>query len=1046
VDEVHIRYSTLHTPSSSSSLNNTKVLRWVIEHTKMQGNRSFPVFRKKKVWDGVIGTIFNMPIYSDQPGATDRRMDRVRTLYEDWFRDHSQEPRNPDVFPLDIRRIECVGLDNKSLTPLEEGDSLTNYSWRTPGSPRTELDPSDPWYVTPSQEKARDIPPRPWPPPQRKQEGNGDLLPTDDTIWKEQEKRDEEYRCRYFVTNLHGGTLIINGMEIKKGCVAGPLPEFAVIESPGGQISFWWGVGGRDWLAEPAGDTFDLHWDILRKREVEDEKIFEHLGLLAGQVWDLKIRDRIRRETTGDAVDDEEEWEVYKNAQGPMELVEVSGETVTGGDEDGDSRECPITSLDKLQQPEVFATEEDELRWLHTRAEPLHEVALKAKNNTIFKEPVGSEFWPGPITMQEPPEEIYSQRLAGENFADNKMEILRNQRDWVDSFNAEKTKQDRRKQFKAGASNWKRQGAAVWKTLGLHPLSGFESDVSARGGDLLKSKKHKKELELATAATTQFSETLGALTKQHADLQRLADSIRVQGILDKAEISILLKECKDPTQAEKDRIYRQVIIEKHTESVKHVQRWNDINAQRSKCGLKQLKAPVFLNQRTLAVARRAYADALRQAYHDAPDQTTKVILKHRFDQANILALATETIANKGEVALGHAIKKQRAAEKDSEAQVLQHDGKDDDTKADGEAHAKQNSIQKAADAQAAETAKKAKADLVAKAATKAEQDQREANIKAVQEKADRIAAAQAQKDEKARADAEHREETARQAAQAAEERRQAAADARQKALEAEWSDFVQGKKIDAHKKQEEQKKRDLAALPKATAPSTSAPPATATDLVDKPGASVLPASTNPIQQATIEKDPSATAATPQITTNAERIAFYKKRLEKAAKDNKMTQIDFLHHKGHTTERAWISEMMNPAPQLIISNDPRVLMLQDMQQQIRRLAVIGLRARAELEGKQRIDIVRNRGDFESIPQYLRSLANALSIENIPHDVGRERRPYDPQTFLWDINWQICQQAIFDAADWDALISSLPKAGEAPLNSELLRNRVLIFGIV
>jgi hypothetical protein len=965
-------------------------------------------------------------------------MDCVRTLYEDWFRDHSQERRNPDIFPLDIRRIECVGLDNESLTPLE-GEHLTNYAWRNPVSSRAELDPNDPWYVTPSQEKARDIPPRPWPPPQRKQGGNGDLLPIEDTIWKEQDMRDEDYRCRYFVTNLHGGTLIINGMEIKKGCIAGPLPEFAVIESPGGQVSFWWGVEGRDWLTEPPGDTFDLQWDTLRKREVEGEKIFEHLGILAGQVWDLKIRDRIRRETTGDAVDDEAEWEVYKNAQGPMELVEASGDAVTGGDEDGDSRGYPITSFDKILQPEIFATEEDELRWLHTSAEPLHEVALKAKNNTIFKEPVGSEFWPGPITMQEPPEEIYAQRLAGENFADNKMEILRNQRDLADSFNAKKTKQDRREKVKAGA--------VVWRTVGLHPLSWFESDVSVRGGDLPKSKKHMKELEHTTTAATQFSETLGALMKQHADLQRLADSIRVQGILDKAEISILLKEFKSPTKTEKDRIYRQVIIEKHIESVKHVQRWNDINAQRSKCGLKQLKAPVFLNQRALATARRAYADALRQAHNDAPDQTTKVILKHRFNQASVLALAAETLASEGEVALAHAIKKQRAAEKDSKAQVLQPKQKDDHTIADDEAHAKRKAIQNAADAQAADTAKKAKADLIAKAAAKAKQDQREASIKAVREKADRIATAQAQKDEKARANGEDREETTRQAAQAAEERRQAAADARQKALEAEWSDFVQGKKTDAHKKQEEQKKkRDLVALPKTTAPSTSASPATATNLADKPGASVLPATTTPMQQATMEKDPSTTATTPQITTNAARIALYRKRLEKAAKDNKMTQIDFLHHKGYTTERAWLAEMMNPAPQPVISSDPRVLMLLDVQHQIRRLAVIGLRARAELEGKQRIDIVRNRGDFESIPQYLSSLANTLSIGNIPHDVGRERRSYDAQTFLWDINWQICQQAIFDAADWDALISSLPKPGEAPLNSELLGNRVLIFGIV
>jgi hypothetical protein len=344
-------------------------------------------------------------------------------------------------------------------------------------------------------------------------------------------------------------------------------------------------VRGRDWLAEPPGNVFAFGWDALRKREVEGEKIFEHLGLLAGQVWDLKIRDRIRREKTEDAVDDEEEWEVYKNAQGPMELVEVSGDTVTG-DEDGNSREYAITSLDKLQRPEVFATEEDELQWLHTRAEPLHEVALKAKNNIIFQEPVGSEFWPGPVTMQEPPEEIYAQKLAGENFADNKMELLRNQRDWVDSFNAKKTKQARIERIRAGASERKRQAAAVWKGVSLHPLSGFESDVSVRGGDLPKSKKHKKELEHATAAAAQFSEALGALTEQHADLQRLADSIRGQGILDKAEISILLKEFKDPTQTEKDRIYWQVMIEKHTEIVKHVQRWNDINAQRSKCGLK----------------------------------------------------------------------------------------------------------------------------------------------------------------------------------------------------------------------------------------------------------------------------------------------------------------------------------------------------------------------------------------------------------------------------------------------------------------------------
>jgi hypothetical protein len=216
------------------------------------------------------------------------------------------------------------------LTPLEEGEHLTNYAWRNQAFPRAELDPNDPWYVTPSQEKARDVPLRRWPPREEKRGENRGLLPTEDKIWKEQVKGDEECRCRYFVTNLHGGTLIINGMEVKKGCVAGPLPEFAVIESPGGQISFWWGVGGRNWLADSAGNSFDLQWDTLRNTEVEGEKVFEHLGLLAGQVWDLKIRDRIRREKTGDDVDDEEEWQVYKSAHGPIKPVRVPADTATG--------------------------------------------------------------------------------------------------------------------------------------------------------------------------------------------------------------------------------------------------------------------------------------------------------------------------------------------------------------------------------------------------------------------------------------------------------------------------------------------------------------------------------------------------------------------------------------------------------------------------------------------------------------------------------------------------------------------------------------------
>jgi len=121
--------------------------------------------------------------------------------------------------------------------------------------------------------------------------------------------KDELGDSQYFVTNLHGGTLIINGQEIKKGQVAGPLPPFAVIESPGGQVSFWWGVGGRNWnQASQLPRARD--WEILR-----NVVGWERAGLKAGVIWDSKFQDRIKREEEGDDDDDDELWNSWKNPE-----------------------------------------------------------------------------------------------------------------------------------------------------------------------------------------------------------------------------------------------------------------------------------------------------------------------------------------------------------------------------------------------------------------------------------------------------------------------------------------------------------------------------------------------------------------------------------------------------------------------------------------------------------------------------------------------------------------------------------------------------------
>ena len=312
----HIRFVALLS-IFYSALTNNQALKWKIEYTKENAGRTFPVFRKKKIWDGVTGTVFNMPIppdvlvSEDQP--EDEKLARTKIVFEDWHRDYATEARNQDIFPLDIRRMSCVDSDHvpKASTPLVEGhEELIEYAWRNPAGRRAELEKDDPWWVTSEQDEARHIPYRRWPPRQWRQDGDGKLMPTEDTIWREEVERDEDHHARYFVTNLHGGTLLVNGMEVKKGCVCGPLPEFAVVECPGGQIAFWWGVGGRDWMSGPENMDFENHWSALRNT---DE--FRTVGLLAGQEWDRIIRDRIRREKTGDGGDDQKEWEIYKTAE-----------------------------------------------------------------------------------------------------------------------------------------------------------------------------------------------------------------------------------------------------------------------------------------------------------------------------------------------------------------------------------------------------------------------------------------------------------------------------------------------------------------------------------------------------------------------------------------------------------------------------------------------------------------------------------------------------------------------------------------------------------
>ncbi|KAE8447665.1 hypothetical protein EG329_010471 [Mollisiaceae sp. DMI_Dod_QoI] len=413
-------------------------------------------YRKEKIWDGVTSTIFNMPIRPDEAGpeTLDEREQRIKLVYGDI---HLDEPSRHEFFPLDIRRVRQVDpttgepFEPKKERTLSEGEIEIDFDlpWCSPAIRYVVMKDTDAWWVTPEQEKLRDVPPRRYPQPDGAREGDK-YLPLDDSYWQEELNNDEELKARYFVTNLHGGTLLVNGVEIKKGCIAGPLPDFAVIQTPGGQVSFWWGVGGRNWGQGEDSPTLAANWRQLRRMPG-----WEKVGLNAGQVWNRIIRDRLQREESGNDEEDDDQWDLWKNPPPPEKHDNNSGGNCGGGrGGSGDNNAIPAAtvhspvemgtsfdigppcSLNAFKPPDLFKTEEVELQWLHTRAAPLRETVLGLANaskkqvdelRVLSKliEPISDAFWPGPNQPARP--EIVAQRLEDAKWRVKEPEVFANQ-------------------------------------------------------------------------------------------------------------------------------------------------------------------------------------------------------------------------------------------------------------------------------------------------------------------------------------------------------------------------------------------------------------------------------------------------------------------------------------------------------------------------------------------------------------------------------------------------------------------------------------------
>lgn len=956
-------------------------MRYVVEYVRRDG-----CFLKKKVWDGVTGTIFNMPMSPScppSPTISDNQR-RISTLYGDFYRDKAPQHRNPDYFPLDIRRIDRIDPETGKKHPvthlLEGTEDLVRWPWNNPEGSFAQLDPSDPWFVTEEQHEKQLVPPRKYPPGKSPCPGGDTLLPTDDTIWKEEIENDANFRSQYFVTNLHGGTLIINGLEIKLGQIAGPLPEFAIIETPGNQISFWFGPQGRDWRGVPDGAPLcTSQWKTLRRSPG-----WENVGLTAGQVWDLRIRDRLRREYMGEEADDDAQWDEWKTAVvkqkpipeniSPLDMVIWDGRP---GPSPAHAKQTP-----EAAQPE-FSTELEELQWLVTKAYPLKDVTPTLERENIILPPP-SALWPGPNTPERP--DIVHQQSAQRIWDKRREEILQQQREMNAMLAQQRAARALERKQKVDAENRKRKAAGSWGPAAKKARR--DDDAQLQGNSQAEYEERQDNLrgywEREREIWENDSSELEKIAEDAAIAAKTREALKDQD----PRLSLLSNRQREKEEQKiKDRVKYQHAAERKKEQELRKTRILEANKERAEKGLQLLPElpPPSSKEEIRQVAEKARK------------------IEQKNDEEHRKQVELEKKRQESEKGRKEAEKKQQEAaaalKKTSEPAEVDATALDE----------------RVADALAAENEQK-RLQFIAdrEAARKAEREQREKEAAAEAARAERARRAYLSQDKYGflpavgfKLDAFGKPEFGQgfELPPRKPSFKILSPDDLERMTEEQWIEYA--KLLSVQREQ----------------PGNAATGEKPVDLSSMSYDQQIARATKQTLGINRFKNLEEENTRKVFIENVKRLLTEQSariRLELKAKSEGVSAEQYAINHNFKSAADYISADINPfgldnLPQ-VKDNDLPANVLQMSRYWIQHYAQTGLQIRANREGKSMDALAQEKG-YSSLEEYLRALSDSISIDDIPA-IPKNQTPQDRE------KWEALCQRILDAGEWEARVRYLP----------------------